>query len=353
MKNTNFKTKFIARIMLLVLLLASVFSFAGCSKKESIDINKRFNIDDGKINFLCMRSVSNVFSEYTYREHSWSDGNYLNGLYIQDGIEYYSRPSISYSVTINSAELGDGRTFYEKYINKYVDMQGSYEYSMKIHGEFYAFQGDADSFRYEFDKHNFKGENIKIYSEEELIAELSVVTKLKKSEDFYRELLDKTLFVITVDKYSEIEYSAIKPNDIYESNHNLNYTNLSYLGIRDIRNSKDVDELITYKSSFNGGYSGVYWDTLYHDVVNEIEIQFSSGMLDTNIQMEAEFYEYRADMGEIFYSFVTDTENGGCIELYSNSWLVGKIFYTSTAEISKEWLTDFLNENLVVISVAE
>lgn len=346
------KMKFIAEMMLLVLLVTSAFSFAGCADKESVDLSRRFNIDDGTISFLCMRSIPNVFSEYGARTQSWGEGLYDEKLYVVEGDETYSRPRISYSITVLSSELGDGRTFFEKYVNKYINTHGSYEYSMKIHGVFYAFQGEVGELNYKFDKYNSKGEKIKIYNNDELIAEVSVITKLKKSEDFYRELLEKTLFVIKVDKYSEIEGSVVTPiNNLVLGEPNLDVAQLSYLSIRDIRNYDDVIELTTYKNVFSGGYSGIYWDRSYHEAVNKISLEFTSISLASNINIDAEFYEYMSSMGKIYYSFVQDNEKGNCVELYSNSYLVGKVFYSSDSEIPQEWLTEFLNENLVVMNV--
>ena len=43
MKNTNFKTKLIARIMLLVLLLASALNFAGCSERHEHEFYANYN----------------------------------------------------------------------------------------------------------------------------------------------------------------------------------------------------------------------------------------------------------------------------------------------------------------------
>ena len=352
----NFKTnkiKLIARVMLLVLLATSALSFAGCGKKTNIDLDKRFNIDDGQIKFLCMRSISAVFPEYSITKRIWSDGYINDKLYIVDGNETYNRPRISCSFTLVSSELGDGRTFYEKYIKKYVSMDGSHEYSIIISGDFYAFQGELGEFRYEFDEYKLKGKQISIYNNNELIAEINVITKLKLSEDFYRDLFDKTLFVITVDKYSEIEYSTQMPNhNMMFKEPNLNTMQLSYLTIRDVRNYSSEINLTEYTSSFVGGY--YYVDKrieYYTEITNEVDMAFINKSLEANIKIESEFYEYRAPMGKIEYVFVGNREKGECVELYTNSYLVGKIFYSSDSEISQNWLSDFLDENLVVINI--
>ena len=350
------KTKLIARALVLVLLVTSVFSFVGCADKESVDLSRRFNIDDGTINFLCMRSIPNVFSGYGARTQSWGDGLYDEKLYIIDGKETYARPHISCSFTLVSSELGDGRTFYEKYINRYINIHGSYEYSLKISADFYAFQGKLGKVRYEFDKYKYnKGEEIRIYNDNELIAQIVVITKLKLSEDFYRNLFNKTLFIITVDKYSGIEYSTKSPNhNMMSKEPNLNTMQLSYLSIRDIRNYSSDINLTEYKSNFVGGY--YYVDQkieYYREIMNEVEMEFINKSLESNIKIEAEFYEYREAMGQIEYTFVVDKEKGECVELYTNSNLVGKVFYSADGEVSQEWLTDFLNENLVVMYVAK
>ena len=352
MKNTNFKTKLIARIMLLVLLLASAVSLGACGYKTDVDIEKCFNIDDGTIKFLCMRSIFNVFPSYTKNTPYWGTGYIDSGLRIVNGQSLNTRPRITYGITISNSDWGDGRTFYEKHIKKYISKQGSHHYSMIISADFYAFVGEIGEIRYEFDEHYSKGERIKIYNNDELVSEVSVITKLKKSEDFYRELLEKTLFVISIDKYSEIKYSDVAVNeDYYYYDPNLDVMEFSYVSLRDVRNSEQVTELIKYDSKFSGGYSSVAHKVGYYDVINEVKLDFSTESLNNNIQIEAEFYEYRAAMGKIEYSFVTDKQKGDCVELYTNNYLIGKIFYNSKSEISNEWLTEFLNENLVVMTV--
>ena len=354
----NFKTnkiRLIAKIMLLVLLVTSALSFVGCSNKNKIDVNKRFNIDDGTINFLCMRSIPNVFSEYAIRSHSWRSGYYDEGLCIIDGNETYTRPRISYNATIVSSVLGDGRTFYEKYINKYISMHGSYEYSVKIGADFYAFQGAIGEIRYEFDKFKLNGEEIEIYNNDELVGIVSVKTSLNMSEDFYRNILDQTLFVITVDKYSNIEYSSKTPsNTSTKTMPNLSTVELSYLSVRDIRNYSDEISLTIYKSYLNGGI--FYLDRIipeYREVSNEATLEFSVASLGCNIKMDAEFYEYRAPMGKINYHFLHDDEKGDYIELRTQRGIVGRIYYSSDCDIPQEWLIDFLDENLVVIHIVK
>ena len=346
------KTKIIARVMLVVLLFAGTLNLAGCGNKIQVDLNKQFNIDDGTINFLCMRSISKVFTEYGIRTHRWNSGYYDEGLYIVDGKEHYTRPHITYNATILSSDLGDGRTFYQKYINKYISMHGSYMYSIKISADSYAFQGELGEIRYEIDEYKLKGKKISIYNNNELIGETTVITKLKLSDDFYRDLLNKTLFVITVDKYSKIERSqASIDEEIKYLEPNLDIMQLSFLSIRDIRNDNDTIELSTYKTKVLGGYSGLFGRWLYDSAVNELDLEFYDKTLKSNIKIETEFYEYRVPTGEIEYVFVADKEKGKCVELYTNSCLVGKIFYSSDAEISQDWLIDFLNENLVVINI--
>ena len=126
---------------------------------------------------------------------------------------------------------------------------------------------------------------------------------------------------------------------------------LSYLTIRDIRNTNPNNKLNQYKSNFQGGYGSVYWDFGYDDVINKIELTFFDALLESNVQMRAEFYEYREQMGKIEYAFINTYNNENCVELYSNSELVGKVFYSSDIKITEDWLVDFLNENLVVINV--
>ena len=153
------KTKIVARVMLVVLLLSSALNLAGCTQNEDFDNAKRFNLNDGEIKFLCMSG-----SSYETRREVWDDG-YCRGIYIVDSDETYERPYITYNSTIVDEDLGDGRTFYEKYIKKYLSFNGSYEYSMEIYASFYAFQDEVEIIRYEFDSYYPKGEKIKIKCE--------------------------------------------------------------------------------------------------------------------------------------------------------------------------------------------
>ena len=344
MKNSNTKTKLAARVMLLVLLLASALNFFACDSKVKVDVDKKFNLNDGEIKFLCMSGIS------TQRE-VWNAG-YCRGVYITDGDEVYERPYITYSSSIVDDDLGDGRTFYEKYLKRYFSFSGSPKYSMQIYVTSYAFQGEVGELKYEFDTYYLKGERIRIYNNDELIAQMSVATTLDMPDEYYTDILDKSLFVISADKYSLAELGDTAPIDqplnIAPS---LASMEISYLTIRDLRNSNANIDLYDYKSNFNGGYSSIEWKTGYEAVSNENKLGFYVPSLNANIQIEAEFYEYREKMGKIEYVFTSGEENGDCVELYSHSVLVGKVFYSSDIEIAEDWLESFLNENLVVISL--
>jgi hypothetical protein len=277
---------------------------------------------------------------------------YCKGVYITDSNEFYERPCITYSSTIVDEELGDGRTFYEKYIKKYLSHGGSSEYSMIIGASFYAFQGDVGELRYDFEPYYSKGEKIKIYNNDELVGIVSVTTKLNMPKEFYTEILDKKLFTITADKYLLTELGDTAPKEEDASiPPSLLISKISYLTIRDLRNYDENITLIDYISNFHGGYSSVKWQTGYEPVINENKLCFQAPSLNACVQIQAEFYEYREKMGKIEYKFASDVENGDYVELYSHSVLLGKVFYSSDVKISEEWLTRFLNENLVVISV--
>ena len=340
------KTKLIARVMLVVLLFSSALNLAGCTQNEDFDNAKRFNLNDGEIKFLCMSG-----SSYETRREVWDDG-YCRGIYIVDGNETYERPYITYNSTIVDEDLGDGRTFYEKYIKKHLSFNGSYEYSMEIYASFYAFQDEVEILRYEFDSYYPKGEKIKIYNNEELVGIVNIITKLDMPKEFYTKMLDNTIFTITANKYLLTELGDVVPDE--NSNiitPSLNNMEFSYLTIRDLRNSNKNIDLYNYKSNFNGGYSSVIWQTEYEAVTNENKLDFYVPSLNAHIQLETKFYEYREKIGRIEYIFTSDFENENCIELYSNSVLAGKIYYSADTEISEDWLIDFFNENLVVISV--
>lgn len=329
----NFKTnkiRLIAKIMLLVLLLTSAFSFVGCVKKDGIDVNKRFNIDDGTINFLCMRSVPRIFPEYQQKTHVWSVIPLGERFTIIDGKETYTRPYISYNFTSST-------------------------YSMSIDADFYAFQGKIGEIKYEFDKCAKSDVKIQVYNDKELVGMVSINTDSKMSEDFYKSILDKTLFVITVDKYSDIEYSSKTPSNTSTKNMaNLSTMEISYLSIRDIRNYSSEISLTTYRPYFVGGIS--YIDRVieqYREISSRAMLEFSVASLECNIKMDAEFYEYRAPMGKINYHFLHDDEKGDYIELRTQRGIVGRIYYSSDCDIPQEWLIDFLNENLVVIHISK
>ena len=355
MKNENLKTnktKLIAKLMLVVILLITMVVISSCNtqtKNDKVDLEKRFNLDDGSINFLTMRSINVIGVEReVWTESSLATFNFVNGE------ETYSRPYISYSTTIDNSDLGDGRTFFEKYIKKHVSFSGSPKYSMKIHVISYAYQGEVGEFRYEFDSKFSKGEKIRIYNNDELITIMTVTTTLDMPNEFYTEILDNSLFVITANKYSDIQLGTKTPNqDTMFIEPDIDYMQLSYLSFRDIRNSYENIKINNYKSFFDGGYSDIYWETGYKDVVNYVRLDFYDNLLNADIKIEAEFYEYREQMGKIEYEFAIDKENRNCIELYSNSVLVGKVFYSSEVDMSQEWLIGFLNENIVVISVNE
>ena len=354
MKFKTNKTKLIAKIILLVLLVTSALSFVGCSNKNKIDVNKRFNIEDGTINFLCMRSVPRVFPQYIERVHGWSITHSGERFSVLDGKETYTRPFISYGVTLFPYGLGDGRNFYEKNIKPHITGK-KYEYSMMIDADFYAFQGAIGEIRYEFDKFKLNGEEIEIYNNDELVGIVSVKTSLNMSEDFYRNILDQTLFVITVDKYSNIEYSSKTPsNTSTKTMPNLSTVELSYLSIRDIRNYSNEISLTTYESSLTGGihYIGRVIEE-YREVSSEVMLEFSVASLECNVKMDAEFYEYRAPMGKINYHFLYDDEKGDYIELRTQRGIVGRIYYSSDGNLTQEWLIDFLDENLVVIHIVK
>ena len=341
------QTKFKLLVMLIVLVLVSLL-LPSCNTSSKLNedfLLQKFNLDDGQINFLTIRSIN---IRGTQRE-VWGSSFMLSGDSYEEK-ELYSRPYIAYSTTIDNSDLGDGRTFYEKYIKRYLSFSGSPKYSMKISMVSYAFQGEIVDLKYEFDSLFTKGEKIKIYNGDEYIAVVSVTTKLDMPNEFYKEILDESLFVISADKYSAVELGTTPPNqDEVFIEPDLDIMKLSYLSIRNTNASKE--KINAYKSSLGGGYSSVEWQTGYKDVVNNVQIDFYDSSLNANLEINAEFYEYREKMGTIDYVFTKDEENGNCIELYSYTVLVGKVFYGSDIEISEEWLINFLNENLVVISI--
>ncbi len=342
MKFKNLKTKLVARVMLLVLLFASVYTTVSCYdtepvKSPQVDINKTFNLDEGEIKFLCMRSIKEIYPLYGIEIQTWRSGYADKGITIVDE-EEYSRPYISYYGNIICCDD--------------INSSNSDKYSINIRANFYAFQGEKNNLKYEFDVSCSNGEKIFIYNNDELIGTVSFTTEFDKPDEFYTELLDNTLFVISTEKYASIEASTnILDKNIYNIEPDIDWMYLSYFTIRDIRNTNPNNKLNQYKSNFKGGYGSVYWDFGYDDVINKIELTFFDALLELNVQMRAEFYEYREQMGKIEYAFINTYNNENCVELYSNSELVGKVFYSSDIKITEDWLVDFLNENLVVINV--
>lgn len=352
MKNRSFNSnriKLLAKMVLFVLLMTSVFVLPACnmtSEQNGVDLLKKFNLDEGPIEFLTM---GNINLSGTGKE-VWGSSFMLSGDVYEDK-ESYSRPYISYSTTINNSDLGDGRTFYEKYIKKYMSFSGSPKYSMKISVVSFAFQGEIEETKYEFDPCCSKGERIRIYNGDECVATMTVTTTLDMPNEFYTEILDKSLFIISADKYLVAKLGNNPPNqDKILIEPDLDLVKLSYLSIRNANDSEKDMKTNAYKSYFTGGYSSVYWQTGYEDVVNNVQIECFDSSLNANFEINAEFYEYREQMGKIDYVFTKDEENGNCVELYSHSILVGKVLYSSDLKIGEEWMVDFLNKNLVVIS---
>lgn len=66
MKNTNFKTKLVAKITLLVLLLTSVFSFAGCWTYKIVDREFTFESQDEYLKFIQDYNSKNDGSVFTF-----------------------------------------------------------------------------------------------------------------------------------------------------------------------------------------------------------------------------------------------------------------------------------------------
>ena len=338
MKNTN-KAELVARLMLVVILVVSATSMCSCKDNIQIDMTQRFNLDDGSIKFLCMEYINQDDSNYIQKDMLWY---FCDGIQFSDGTEEYSRPYINCSGGIYVEELGDGRLLYNN--GKKV--------SFTFDAQYYAFQGEIGELRYEFVKNMLFEKRINIYNNNELVGKISFKTRLIISNEVYSYFLDNHLCYIDIEKYTNVIPSTRVPDEIPMGVPNLDVAQHSYLSIRNVENSEDSFEIIEYTSKFSNGFKKMYANYYeYTNAINKVDITMKVNLFDTHLHITAEFYEYREQMGEIEYVFIMDNEFANCVELYSNSILVGKVFYSSEAEISQEWFTSFLNENLVVINV--
>ena len=77
MKNSNTKTKLVARVMLLVLLFASVLLFVACNDEEIVDTTISFTSNDKFIEFIKKYNSQNDGFVYTFVDFDFDDNSQI------------------------------------------------------------------------------------------------------------------------------------------------------------------------------------------------------------------------------------------------------------------------------------
>lgn len=339
MKNSNAKSKFITRVMILILLLTSAMSYIGCGLFEETPIildNEIPDLNNQNISYLLLRDL-NVSEDITDVEHYYYsiDGGFV----IKDGEILYDPAIIEVSAEFDGEGLN--KNSFSIYLIK--------ESSMSVMGMFYPVKGNIGELEYEFkyvDASPYKFHKVVyIYSNSQLIGKVYYDTSKIVQNDWITEFLNNNLILMNVKQYS-----------VEESNGAENRQNhiVSYLNIGNIVSSEYCNEVINYSSNVNGGMNIEFGSNCYSDIKNTVNIEFN-GNESTNyadISMQAEFYEFKEALGVLDYKIVDDLkDNASTVSIYNGDVIVGEINIICDNEITHEWIEGFLNENLIVTEI--
>ena len=339
MKNTNFKTKLITRIMLLVLLFTSVFSFAGCGwfKEAPLILDSEIpNLDEESVSYLLFRDLNECDYVTDIERFRYTiDG----GFSVENGEKLYEAPIINLSAGFDGDGLRKKSSWI--YLTKSSDIS--------ILGNFYPVKGDIGELEYEF-KYIFSltykyNRVVYIYSNSQLVGKVYYDGQKRVKKDWIRDFLNDNLISMTIQNYSNKENISNTQNHI-----------LSYLSIGNIADSEYCSNLINYNADVSGGLKVEYGSDYYTDIVNTIHLTFQGDDTVNNdqISMQAEFYENKLGFCNLKYEIVDDlTDNGATVKIYSNEVLVGNIELVAEEEIPNEWIESFLNDNLIVLEISE
>ena len=331
------KTKLIARVMVLVILLTSAFSFVGCALTENPVVLDREipNLDDYTLGYLMIGDLSNC--EYI------TNVDYLD--YAIDGEFTVKNGEMKYEPAIIKFSAGfDVKGISKKSYNNLLVKNSA----LSIMGHFYPIKGDIGELEYDFkrvDSTPYKYRRVVyIYSNSQLVGKVYYDAQKRVKKSWIEDFLNDNLISMTINKYSNID-NAVDKADLISS----------YLSIGNVATSSYCSNLINYSANINGGLQFEYGSKYYTDVVNSVNIEFEGdeSINNAHILIDADFYESKFAVDCLKYEVVETSINNKnmTINVYSDTVLVGTVNIDSKEEISIEWIEGFFNENLIIVEI--
>ena len=337
------------KIIIFLLLLVSVVILSGCA--EPIDKEKRIELDSDGLSFLCLRNIKEIYPNYSIRSQSWE---FRQGLKIVDGEEEYARPYIKVQFNIYSEELGDDANIFER-----LFLIGTFKHSLTVVGEFYAFEGEVGTISYEFYSFDIKEKVLdttaNIYNNGNLVGKVYFISDLLLPRDYYVDILDKALIKVIVSKNNDARCSVEDSVD-WSDAPDLSQSTVDILGLGNMIRWEN-GEILNYTSEFEGGYNFSFWHGDYIRAVNNVRLSYRPVEAEKEIDIKAEFYEYRGFIDSLEYEVdaidYAKDDYDRVLNIYSNSILVGKVYYCSADGVTDELIKNIIVNNIIFIRVTK
>ena len=147
---------------------------------------------------------------------------------------------------------------------------------------------------------------------------------------------------------------------------NLDNHIVSYLLFRDLEKCDYINDVDYFHYVIDGGFFVVNGVKQYTTPIIQASAEFDADGLSKKsysiflikssaISVWAHFYPIKRDIGELKYEFKyinsTKYKYHRVVYIYSDSQLVGKVYYDAQKRVPKDWIEDFLNDNLVSMTV--
>ena len=327
------KTKLLAKVMLLAILVTGVISLSGCTFARDVPVvlDKEIpNLDEQGVSYLLIRNLNNY--EYI------TDVDYLH-YSINGGFEIKNGESIYNPAIIEISAGFDGDGLYKE--SNFIYLTNSVSISIKC--DFYPVKGDVGELEYEFKyiypSHYKYNKVVYIHSNSQLVGKVYYDTQKTVEESWIENFLSDNLVLMTVKNYSDSK----KEFDNIEENIT------SYLSVGNIANSQYCSDVLSYSSKIEDGLYIEYGSQYYSNIINTVVLNFKGDESTnfSNISIRAEFYEYKKTFDLLRY----EIGENDTINIYNGDVLVGKIDIYCLNSISYEWIEKFLDDSLIVVEV--
>ena len=190
------------------------------------------------------------------------------------------------------------------------------------------------------------------------------LTKLKL---FARMMIIVQIFVCVI-SFSGCGWLAESPVILDDTIPNLDDHSINYLLFRDLKDCNYITGIDYYKYSVDGEFTTKDGETKYTAPIIQISTGFDCDQLDkmsydfyltkvVDMSIWGHFYPTKADIDELQYEFryihSSKYKFYRVVYIYSNSQLVGKVYYDTQGKVEKDWIENFLNDNLISMTVTK